>query len=125
MLSGFMAWVGDLVVRDRIFVLVGVGPLPSAKTAEWLRKHVAGVHIPDAVVQRLAGAAKPRAEGRKLCVELIQELREIRGVNGVHMMAYRQEEAVAEVIESSGVLGGRVPWYPGRDKMLQREKAAS
>ena len=50
---------------------------------------------------------------------------EIRGVNGVHMMAYRQEEAVAEVIESSGVLGGRVPWYPGRDKMLQREKAAS
>ena len=66
-----------------------------------------------------------RAEGRKLCVELIQELREIKGVNGVHVMAYRQEEAVAEVIESSGVLAGRVPWYPGRHNIPQREKAAS
>ena len=125
MLRGFMARLDDLGLVDTIFILIGVGPLPSARTAEWLRRHVAGVHIPDAVVARLAGAANPRAEGRKLCVELIQELREIRGVNGVHMMAYRQEEAVAEVIESSGVLGGRVPWYPGRDKMLQREKAAS
>jgi methylenetetrahydrofolate reductase (NADPH) len=125
MLRGFMARLDDLGLLDAIFILIGVGPLPSARTAEWLRRHVAGVHIPDAVVARLAGAANPRAEGRKLCVELIQELREIRGVSGVHMMAYRQEEAVAEVIESSGVLAGRVPWYPGRDKMLQREKAAS
>jgi methylenetetrahydrofolate reductase (NADPH) len=125
MLRDFMARLDDLGLTDAVFILVGVGPLPSARTAEWLRRHVAGVHIPDAVVARLAGAAKPRAEGRKLCVELIQELRDIKGVNGVHVMAYRQEEAVAEVIESSGVLAGRVPWYPGRDKMLQREKAAS
>ncbi len=47
-------------------------------------------------------------------------------MSGVHLMAYRQEEAVAEVIESSGVLAGRVPWYPGRDtKPHQQHKAAS
>jgi methylenetetrahydrofolate reductase (NADPH) len=46
-------------------------------------------------------------------VELIQEIREIKGVSGVHVMAYYQQEAVAEVIERSGVLQGRVPWYPG------------
>ena len=128
LLRRFMARLDDLGVLGSIFILVGVGPLPSAKTAEWLRRHVAGVHIPDAVVQRLAGAAKPRAEGRRLCVELIQEIREIKGVSGVHVMAYRQEEAVAEVIESSGVLNGRVPWYPGRDVRLnqeQPEKAAA
>jgi methylenetetrahydrofolate reductase (NADPH) len=125
MFRRFMARLDDLGLLGAIFVLVGVGPLPSARTAEWLRRHVAGVHIPDAVVERLAGAASPRAEGRRLCVELIQELREIKGVNGVHVMAYRQEEAVAEVIESSGVLAGRVPWYPARDKILQREKAVS
>jgi methylenetetrahydrofolate reductase (NADPH) len=45
-------------------------------------------------------------------------LREIPGVSGVHVMAYRQEESVAEVIERSGVLGGRVPWSPQRDKEL-------
>jgi methylenetetrahydrofolate reductase (NADPH) len=58
-------------------------------------------------------------------VELIREIREIKGVAGVHVMAYRQEEAVAEVIATSGVLQGRVPWYPNRDKHLRDQKAAS
>ena len=49
-------------------------------------------------------------------MELIQQIREIEGVSGVHVMAYRQEEAVAEIIDASGVLEGRVAWYPGRDQ---------
>ncbi|HXP74253.1 MAG TPA: methylenetetrahydrofolate reductase [Stellaceae bacterium] len=124
LLRRFMTRVDDLGLLDQVFILVGVGPLPSAKTAEWLRRQVAGVHIPDAVVQRLAGSAKPKAEGRKLCVELIQEIREIKGASGVHIMAYRQEEAVAEVIDASGVLNGRIPWYPERHKKLLQEKVA-
>jgi methylenetetrahydrofolate reductase (NADPH) len=122
-LRAFMSRLGDLGVLDKVFVLVGVGPLPSAKTAQWMRHHVPGVHVPDAVVERLAKAAKPKAEGRRLCIELIQEIREIKGVHGVHMMAYRQEEAVAEVIEESGVLGGRVPWHPHRDRTAPIEEA--
>jgi methylenetetrahydrofolate reductase (NADH) len=124
LLRQFMTRLDDLGLLERVFILVGVGPLPSAKTAQWLRHHVAGVHIPDAVVERLAHAEKPKAEGRKICVELIQEIREIKGVSGVHMMAYRQEEAVAEVIDASGVLKGRTPWYPERHKMLLQEKVA-
>jgi len=124
-LRAFMTAVEELGLLDRVFILVGVGPLPSAKTAEWLRNHVPGVHIPDEIVKRLAGAAKPKEEGRKICVELIREIREIKGVAGVHVMAYRQEEAVAEVIATSGVLQGRVPWYPNRDKHLKDQKAAS
>jgi methylenetetrahydrofolate reductase (NADPH) len=46
-------------------------------------------------------------------------VRELKGVHGVHMMAYRQEEAVAEVIDRSGVLQGRVPWHPGRDRKIE------
>ncbi len=114
LLRRFMAGVEALGLLERVYILVGIGPLPSSKTAEWMRRHVPGVHIPDEVVRRLAGAANPRAEGRRMCVETIQELRAIKGVSGIHMMAYRQEEAVAEVIERSGVLEGRVPWYPGR-----------
>ena len=45
---------------------------------------------------------------------MVQAVREIEGVAGVHIMAYRQEEAVAEIVDASGVLEGRVPWYPGR-----------
>jgi methylenetetrahydrofolate reductase (NADPH) len=77
-----------------------------------MRTHVPGLSIPDAVISRLAGAADQAREGRNICVELVQELRTIEGVSGVHIMAYRQEESVAEVIDRSGVLGGRRPWRP-------------
>ena len=124
-LAEFMRRVNDLGLLDRVFILVGVGPLRSARAAEWMRAHVPGVHIPDAIVKRMAGAERPAAEGRKLCIELIREIREIKGVSGVHVMAYRQEESVAEVIESSGVLDGRTPWHPARDHGLQPSRAAS
>ena len=115
MLRTFMRRVEDLGLLGRVFILVGVGPLRSAKTAEWMRRNVPGLHIPDAVVKRLAGAEDPTREGLRLCVELIQQIREVPGVSGVHVMAYRQEESVPEIIERSGVLGGRTPWYPGRN----------
>jgi len=111
----FMAKVRDLGLLEKCFILPGVGPLASARTALWIRSNVPGIHIPDAVIKRLEGAAEPKLEGRKICVELIQQLREIEGVSGVHIMAYRQEAAVAEIVQQSGVLEGRVPWYPGCD----------
>ncbi|HET9390530.1 MAG TPA: methylenetetrahydrofolate reductase [Steroidobacteraceae bacterium] len=121
----FMRQVEDLGLLGQIFILVGVGPLRSAKTADWMRTHVPGLHIPDEIITRLAGASEPAREGRKLCIELIQEIRTIRGVSGIHLMAYRQEESVAEIIDRSGVLGGRVPWYPGRDTELNTNRIAS
>lgn len=113
-LKRFMQQVMDMGMLDKVFILVGVGALRSAKSAEWMRAHVPGVHIPDTIIRRLTGAEDPQREGRNLCIELIQEIREIRGVSGVHVMAYHQHESVAEVIDRSGVLAGRTPWYPGR-----------
>jgi methylenetetrahydrofolate reductase (NADPH) len=115
LLREFLKHVEDLGLLDKIFILVGVGPLRSAKTAEWMRTHVPGLHIPDEIVKRLAGAKDGAREGRQVCIELVQEIRALRGVAGIHLMAYRQEESVAEIIDRSGVLGGRIPWYPGRD----------
>ncbi|MDA7086829.1 methylenetetrahydrofolate reductase [Pseudomonas sp. SA3-5] len=121
-LKQFMAKVGDLGLLEgpkRVHILVGVGPLASAKSALWIRQNVPGVHIPDAVIERLQGASKQKEEGKRLCLDLLQEIREIKGVSGAHIMAYRQEESVAEIIQASGVLEGRVPWYPGRDNPAQ------
>jgi len=115
-LRDFMQRVADQGLHDKVFLLVGVGPLASAKAAEWIRANVPGVHIPDGIIARLRGAAKQRQEGKRICIELIQQVREIAGINGVHLMAYRQEEAVAEIIDASGVLEGRTPWYPQRDQ---------
>jgi methylenetetrahydrofolate reductase (NADPH) len=119
LLQGFMEQVDGLGLLGKVFILVGVGPLRSAKTAEWMRKNVPGMHVPDALIARLQGAKDQAREGREICIELIQEIREIRGVHGVHLMAYRQEESVAEIVDRSQVLQGRSPWYPGRDEALQ------
>ncbi len=115
LLRNFMVQVEDLGLFGKVFILAGVGPLRSAKTADWMRKNVPGMLVPDALVTRLAGAKDQAAEGRSICVELIQEMREIRGISGVHIMAYRQEESVQEIVERTGVLQGRQPWYPERD----------
>jgi 5,10-methylenetetrahydrofolate reductase len=106
----FMARVRDLGLHERCFILVGVGPLVSARAARWMRSNVPGIHVPDAIVDRLEKAGTPKAareEGKRLCIELIQQVREIEGVRGVHVMAYRQEELVSEIIQSSGVLAAR------------------
>jgi len=125
MLKDFMQRVRDLGLHEKVFIIVGVGPLASANAGRWIRTHVPGVHIPDEIIDRLAGAQKPKLEGRKICVEMIQQIREIEGVHGVHVMAFRQEEAVAEIIDASGVLEGRVPWHPHRDTAIEQQRAAS
>jgi methylenetetrahydrofolate reductase (NADPH) len=103
----FMARIRDLGLDQRVYILAGVGPLASAKAARWMRSNVPGIHIPDSVIERLEGAKKPAEEGKRLCIELIQQIREIKGVAGVHVMAYRREHVVSEIIAESGVLAGR------------------
>jgi len=104
----FMKRVRDMGLDERVFILAGVGPLASAKTARWMRNNVPGIHIPDAVIDRLEKAAKPAEEGKKLCIELIQQVREIAGVKGVHIMAYRREHLVHDIISESGILKERL-----------------
>lgn len=111
-LKSYMRAIRELGLDDKVFIIVGVGPLASARSAEWIRSNVPGVHIPDSVINRLKGADDQKAEGLQLCVDLIQEIREIDGVNGVHVMAYRQEHSVPEIVTRSGILEGRTPWHP-------------
>jgi 5,10-methylenetetrahydrofolate reductase len=117
LLRQFMAKVRDQGLHEKAFIVVGVGPLASAKTARWMRTHVPGVHIPDDIVKRIEGAKQQKQEGKKLCIELIQQIREIEGVAGVHVMAYRQEEYVSEIITDSGIFKNRQPRRPAKEKM--------
>jgi methylenetetrahydrofolate reductase (NADPH) len=104
-LRRFMQLVRDMGLHERVFLLVGVGPLRSAKAAEFMRTRIPGVWIPDELVRRMQGAPKGRQveEGIRICVEIIQQVREIAGVHGVHVMAFRQEETVAEIIHRAGL----------------------
>jgi methylenetetrahydrofolate reductase (NADPH) len=108
----YMAEVCDAGLHEKVFILAGVGPLASARSAEWIRSNVPGVHIPDDVIGRLHGAEDQKEEGVRICIDMIAALRDIDGISGVHIMAFRQERRVAEIVERSGALGDRVPWHP-------------
>ena len=110
MLREYMKKVRDMGLHEQCYILIGVGPLASARTAKWMRSNVPGVHIPDSIIARLEGAQDQKAEGKRLCIDIINEVKEIEGVRGIHVMAYRQEEYVAEIVAESGVLKGRKPW---------------
>jgi methylenetetrahydrofolate reductase (NADPH) len=114
-LRDFMARAVDMGLTEKAYILIGVGVLPSARTASWMRENVPGVHIPDDIIKRLKGAEKPLREGRQICIEHMQQLKETAGVSGVHVMAYRQEKWGGDVVKRSGVLEGRVPWSPEQD----------
>lgn len=102
----FMEQVRDLGLDEKVFILVGVGPLRSERAAEFMRTKVPGVVIPDEIIERLRRTpkSKKQSEGKRICIEIIQQVKEMKGVSGVHVMAYRQEELVAELIEESGLL---------------------
>jgi len=116
MFKDYMVEIRDEGLHEKAFILAGVGPLASARSAEWIRNNVPGVHIPDDIIRRLNDADDQKAEGVNICVDLIGELRDIEGINGVHIMAFRQERQVAEIVKRSGALDDRIPWHPETDK---------
>lgn len=90
-------------LTERLSVIVGVGPIRSAKSARWMNENLFGVHVPDDVIRRLEAAESPAAEGRRICAELIDGLRAIPGVAGAHVMAPGGgSEAVAGTLELLG-----------------------
>jgi len=102
----FMRQVRDLGLHEQVYILAGVGPLRSAKAAEFMRTKIPGVVIPDEIVERMRKTPEElqQKEGKKICIEIIQQIREIEGVAGVHIMAYRQEELVADIVLDAGLL---------------------
>ena len=81
-------------------VLVGMGPLKSAKQADWMRKNLWGINISDEIINRLDTAKDPVREGEKICIELIDQLKELSGVDGVHLMGPNCESQSANIIKS-------------------------
>ncbi len=98
------AYVGRLLeegLAQQAGLIIGIGPIRSAKSARWMNENLFGVHVPDAVIERLEEADDQAAEGRRICAELIAGLSKIEGVAGAHIMAPAQRpDAIAAVIEA-------------------------
>lgn len=96
----YMQRLVDEGITENLGVILGVGPIRSAKSARWMNENLFGVTVPEAVIERLEQADDGKLEGKRFCAELIQELREIEGVAGVHIMAPGGgTPAIAETLE--------------------------
>lgn len=82
-----------------IFVLVGVAPLASARSARWIVENLKGSIVPSWIGERLERASDPKAEGEAICVDLLKVLSEIDGVSGAHIMAPMNDAAIPRIIE--------------------------
>jgi methylenetetrahydrofolate reductase (NADPH) len=113
----YMKRAGDLGLLDQVYVLAGVSPIKSLGAARYMAAKVPGMDVPDEYVQRMADAVKGipkeekkarraarQEEGINICVEVIQQVKEIPGVAGVHIMAIEWEEAVPTIVEKAGLL---------------------
>ncbi len=104
-LQRFMAEVRARELDKKCYILVGVGPLVSAKAAKFIKSSIPGVVIPEHIIERMERAGDERQEGKKICIETLNQIREIEGVSGVHIMSYRKERLLAEIISQSYILG--------------------
>jgi len=92
-------------LTEKVHILAGVTPLKSAGMAKYMKNKVAGMDIPDSVIDRMTGVPKEKAaeEGIKICLETIAELRQLKGVHGIHIMAIEWEEKVSEIVKIAGL----------------------
>ena len=88
-------------LTKQLAMIIGINPLRSAKSAQWMKSHLFGTIIPDAMIARMEKAADPAREGIRICVELIEELATIPGIAGVHVMAPGNDAAIPEVIAAA------------------------
>jgi len=100
----WMQQVQDRGLHQRVHILAGLTPLRSVRMAQYMKQSVAGVTIPDEIIQRMAQAKDPAEEGVKICVEQIEELREIEGIAGIHLMAVAWEKIVPVIVERAGLM---------------------
>ena len=97
----YMARLAECGIADKLYFLIGIAPLRSAKSALWMKEKLFGTIIPDALVARMEAASDPVTEGRAICVDLIGELAGIPNIAGVHIMAPNNDAAVPEVIREA------------------------
>ena len=100
----WMRLVADNGLDKQVHILAGVIPIKSAGMARYMKNNVPGVIVPDEVVNRLAGAENAKEEGVRIIIEIIEQLKQIPGVHGVHIMAIGWEDIVQDIVERVGLM---------------------
>jgi|SRR5208283_448643 methylenetetrahydrofolate reductase (NADPH) len=105
-LPRFLAWmdkVREQGLHEKAHILASVLPVKSVEMARRMRSGVPGMRLPDELVQRIERSADAKAEGIRICVETIEQLKRVSGVHGVHIMAVASEDAVPSIVKAAGL----------------------
>jgi methylenetetrahydrofolate reductase (NADPH) len=102
----FMKQVVDMGLHEKCKILAGLTPLKSLGMARYMAANVSGIIIPEEIIERLRGAGKGNvaAEGIRILCDQIQEIKDIEGIAGIHLMAIEWEHKVPEIVETAGLL---------------------
>jgi len=100
----WMSILRDEGLAEKVYILAGVIPIKSVGMARYMRDYVSGVSVPDEIVTRMENAKKPKREGVRICVEIIEQLKQIKGVRGIHIMAVAWEQIVPQIVEEARLL---------------------
>jgi len=102
----FMKMAVDMGLHEKCYILAGITPMKSVGMARYMSKSVPGMDVPDPLIKRLQGAGKGKVaeEGIRFAIEQIEELKEMEGLAGIHLMAIEWEHRVPEIAERAGVL---------------------
>jgi methylenetetrahydrofolate reductase (NADPH) len=84
-------------------IIIGVGPFKHLRMAEHMRDKVWGVEVPEQLIARMRSAADGGEEGKRICIEVIEQLKQTDGVAGCHIMAVAWEESIPEIVERAGI----------------------
>jgi len=100
----WMEMVTEQGLDKKAHILAGVIPIRSAGMARFMRDYVSGVSVPDEIVTKMEEAKSAKEEGARIILEIIEQLKEIPGVHGIHIMAVAWEDIVPEIVERAGLL---------------------
>jgi len=100
----WMDMVNELGLSQQVHILAGVIPVKSVGMARYMKSSVPGIIVPDEMMKRMEQAKSAKEEGVKLTLELVQQIKEIPGIHGIHIMAVGWEDIVGEVVEKCGLM---------------------
>ncbi|NQT25182.1 methylenetetrahydrofolate reductase [candidate division KSB1 bacterium] len=107
----FVQWMGEVVrlgLHEQTAILAGVMPVKSVKALEHMKENVPGVRIDQVYIDRMGSAENPKEEGVRIAVEIIQQIRKVPGIRGIHLMPVMWESITPTIIDEAGLLEDRM-----------------
>lgn len=126
--GGLETWLNELAKRnvlDKVYILVGITPLKNLRMAQYMHNEVPGVFIPQSLLKRMEDAGdNVQEEGVKIALELIEKVKKLQGVNGIHLMAVGWESIVPRIVTDAGLLPTDFE-LPEREGVVEPVKVAT